>query len=106
MCKKEKKAIYAMREGERVAVIRPDDPQLALAETAAIQSDLQQGEITETEARARFERIPTLQPYTFVGFLTTSGGIADEAGNVLEHMPSPGDSFISEQSLHDSEPWR
>lgn len=78
-------------DGQRMQVIRPKNPQLALAiaRVALARQDM-----------ALMNRLPEevgIESYTLVGFLGRRGkrtGILDERGNVVGELKA-GDSFVS-----------
>jgi len=85
---------FAIKHGDKLAVLRPDDPQLALKLAYAA------SEIEDEEAGQKaFREILTSQPYTFVGLLAQAGRggstvrLLDEAGWSIGSL-RPGDSFV------------
>ena len=74
-----------LKDGVRVAVLRPQDPAKALARAREIQG---------TNDKAAFDAILTEQPYTFAGILGTRGTVLDDDGNVIGSLVS-GDSFAN-----------
>lgn len=82
---------FAIKDGHRLAVLRPRDPALALALTAEWKA--------RGGGREGFNKILTEQPYTYCGLLAAGGKkILDPAGMVVGAIKI-GDSFISESDL-------
>ncbi len=76
-----------MKDGKPTMVMRPRDPEKAIriAKECAEQNDT--------------ERLANLMeevgwPYLFVGYLSQSGSVVDEKGNVVDTM-QPGDSLMT-----------
>lgn len=83
---------FLIKDGGKLAVLRPNDPQMALR----ILRDVQLIEDPEAQAVA-FQEMLASQPYTFVGLASsvTKGGAArllDEDGWAVGTV-RPGDSF-------------
>lgn len=94
---------FAMRDGDRIAVLRPDDPQLALR---LAQEALDEQEDKSPEERERqFQAILEAQPYRFVGCMATTGKphpkLLDANGWPVGHV-RPGDSFTPWQQVVDA----
>ena len=82
------------KNGERMVVIRPHDPALAirLAEEALREND-----------NEKFQAITQAQDYKFAGYLSESSPgtppvIVDDHGRVVEAVQK-GDSFVSESAI-------
>jgi hypothetical protein len=82
---------FSIQNGDKVAVLRPKDPQLALKLAYAAV------EIEDDIAREKaFQEVLNAQPYSFVGLMSTAGKpdkkLLDEDGWAIGSM-RPGDSF-------------
>jgi hypothetical protein len=83
---------FLIKDGDKLAVLRPKDPQLAmkLAYAAA--------EIEDDQEREKaFQAVLTAQPYSFVGLMAVTkpgkpGKLLDEGGWAIGSV-RPGDSF-------------
>lgn len=85
------KKVIAMRNGERLRVVRPQDPQLALKKVRELQ---QEEGLERAELEKRFNALLCEQPYTFVGYYARDRkSILDEKGWAIGKM-RPGDSFV------------
>ena len=96
---------------EILAVIRPADPKMALAEIDRIMQAQKDGSLSQEELDARYQAIPTLQEYTFVGILDPSHKPhvdSDGARSPKVLSPAtgepidacmPGDSFVPYHAL-------
>lgn len=83
---------FLIQSGDKLAVLRPKDPQLALSLARRAV------EIENDEARERaFQEILSTQPYSFVGLVSTAGKpdkkLLDEDGWAIGSV-RPGDSFV------------
>lgn len=83
------KGIFLRRFGYRVAVIRPDDPELALAQARAAV-----GAVT----RDAFEAILHQQPYTFIGLAGEGEQLLDRDRNIIGPI-AVGDSMVPYEPL-------
>lgn len=83
---------FATREGDKIAIIRPDDPKLAMhLAREAMQIE------NEVERKRAFDAIPAMQAYTFVGLMATVGKpqrkLLDEKGWSIGECRA-GDSLV------------
>lgn len=88
---------FAIQNGDKVAVLRPKDPQLALKlayEALEIADD--------AEREKAFQQVLHAQPYTFVGLMSTAGKpekkLLDEDGWSIGSL-RPGDSFAPYEDI-------
>jgi len=82
---------FAIQNGDKVAVLRPQDPQLALRLAyAALEIE------DDAEREKAFQAVLSAQPYSFVGLMSTAGKpekrLLDEDGWSIGSL-RPGDSF-------------
>lgn len=81
---------FAMRDGDRLFVVRPQDPYLAIQLTRALIA----AKLPTAEAELQFSKIMHSQPYTFVGFYAKDlKSILDDKGWKVGSM-KPGDTFV------------
>jgi hypothetical protein len=83
---------FLIKDGDKLAVMRPKDPQLALRLAQAAM------EIENDDAREKaFQDVLNAQPYTFVGLISTDGKpdkkLLDEDGWPIGRVKA-GDSFV------------
>jgi hypothetical protein len=83
---------FVIKDGDKLAVLRPKDPQLALKLAYAAM------EIEDTDAQNKaFQEVLNAQPYSFVGLMSTVGKpdrkLLDEDGWAIGKV-RPGDSFV------------
>ena len=84
-----------VRDGDVMAILRPDDPVKALALVDEIKRAESAGEITSEDARERFDGVITTQPYVFAGLPTVKGDLVHpETGEKIGRVQA-GDSFLS-----------
>jgi hypothetical protein len=82
---------FLIKDGDKLAVLRPKDPQLALKLAYAAM------EIADDAEREKaFHEVLNAQPYSFVGLMSTAGKpdkkLLDEDGWAIGSL-RPGDSF-------------
>lgn len=83
---------FLIKDGDKLAVMRPKDPQLALKLAyAALEIE---DKVAQSEA---FQNVLNAQPYSFVGLMSTAGKpdkkLLDEDGWAIGTV-RPGDSFV------------
>lgn len=84
-----------LHDGKQMAVIRPDNPELALELTRDVMRRQDEKQITGEQAGREFNAIIKAQNYTFVGLLRECGNrlldpeTLEDIGRTL-----PGDSFV------------
>lgn len=91
------KHAFVYRNGERLAVVRPADPKMALELVRELQSV--QASQTEEQNQRRFNEILCSQPYTYVGLLSKTGGRLLNKGGWSIGKMKPGDSFVGFESF-------
>lgn len=84
---------HVIKDGTRLGVLRPKDPEQALATAYTIQ-----GIADPEEASRQFNEMLSHQNYTFMGLLGPDGRILDEKGWAIGRC-APGDSFVGEDDL-------
>lgn len=91
----------ATREGQRVAVLRPENPETVLRLQKYVEGKLEAGVFTEDEARAESMKIMHEHAHRYVGCLSKCQRfLCDENG--VKHAgrrPQPGDSFVPFDAL-------
>lgn len=95
MFKRVEREMFSIRRGERVAVVRPDNPDLIISEIKSLTLE----SLSKSEARRRFDSIMAKQAYTFVGYLSVRWKVLDGDGIVIARRPNPGDSFFTESFI-------
>jgi hypothetical protein len=91
------KRAFAYRDGEKLFVVRPRDPQLAVRASRDIGARVQGGELTPEQAELEFNRVLCLQPYTFCGYYGKDRkSILDKDGWKVGTMKF-GDSFVGSE---------
>jgi hypothetical protein len=93
-----------IRDGEMLAVVRPEDPERAMATVRQIMEDEQSGRVAPEESERRFNGMLSEQPYTFVGIAGNNGSlfVLDESGEakpIEGAQMQPGDSMVPLSSL-------
>lgn len=90
------KGQFLIKDGHRLAVIRPEDPRKALELVAEWRAKCAGGEYENAEAEQQaFAEILTAQIYRYVGLLDVKGRLLDEGGWHIGRTKA-GDSFIPE----------
>lgn len=98
------KGKFLIKDGRKLAVIRPEDPAKALASARQVMEDERKGRITADEAHRRFNLITTEQAYTFVGVAAVDAEqMLDHDGTILDDKLQPGDSFVDYEELMESQ---
>lgn len=99
--KQRRKMKPLIKHGHVMAVIRPEDPDAAVAEAREIQRAQDAGEITPEQAGQRFDEMLTLQEYRFVGIASRDvhpgrGPYLLDADytRIKDGYMEPGDSFV------------
>jgi hypothetical protein len=88
------KKAFALRDGEKLMVARPADPQLALKHGRELVAQMKSGEVSKEDGETRFNQILYLQPYTFVGYYAAdTKSILNAEGWAIGKI-KPGDSFV------------
>lgn len=97
-----RKIKFIKKDGQRVAVIRPVDPQKALALVFDIKRRQDSGEITREQAGQEFQDVPMGQDYVFIGYLAEVGSTHLIASAELKPVGTmePGDSMVSELATY------
>jgi len=85
-------------DGLVMAVLRPQDPALALNTAMKIVEDQNLGLITREQASGRMNDMLSIQEYTYLGLLGPKQEILSAHGEVLGQM-LPGDSFVPYDQL-------
>lgn len=93
IAKVRKPKLFVHKDGQRLAVLRPADPQLAkkLAEEVK--------KLQGAEAQVFVQSILSKQPYTFVGLLSPEQWLRDAAGEKLGTV-IPWDSFAGYDAIY------
>lgn len=91
------KGKFVYRDGHRLAVVRPSDPDKALRDARALLG------ARGAEAGAAFEALLWAQPFRYVGLAGTKQELLDTAGIVVGKL-EPGDSFVPFELLIDPPP--
>lgn len=85
---------FVWKDGDRLAVLRPDDPELSISEAKRIQSESEAGTLSPEEMERQFSAILQKQRFTYVGILGTKDAeVLDDDGKKIGKC-EPGDSFI------------
>lgn len=90
IAKARKPKLFVHKDGQRLAVLRPADPQLAkkLAEEARLSGSVE-----------ALQSILSKQPYTFVGLLSPESWLRDAAGEKIGEV-IPWDSFAGYDAIY------
>ena len=95
---------FVIKDGDRLAVLRPKNPERAVHDTQVVQAKAKSGKYTPDEIAAEFDAILRSQPYTFVGILgegptpSERGVILDASRRVIGRVKL-GDSFVRYSQL-------
>lgn len=88
---------FALNRGEKVAVLRPDNPQLAIDLSLQVEAKVKAEGLSAEQRNAELQRVMLMQSHTFVGFLGLGGKphprILNEHGWGIGSV-KPGDSFV------------
>jgi hypothetical protein len=88
---------FEHRDGERLFVVRPQDPRLAIEVVRELAAKMRSGEVSQEDGERQFNEILTKQPYTFVGYYASDRkNILDAKGWAIGKM-RPGDSFVGSE---------
>lgn len=84
-----------VKDGQVIAILRPDDPEKALAEASRIEKSARLEEISHSEAERQFHAILTSQKYRYMGIACVDGKhLLNHDHTIIkgDHM-RPGDSM-------------
>jgi len=89
------------KQGRLICIIRPADPELAVARARGIQERLDAGQIAAEQAGREFAAMITEQVYTYEGLPGSDGTLYDDKMNVIGRV-QPGDSFVPYEQVLES----
>lgn len=85
---------FVWKDGDRLAVLRPENAELSITEAKRIQAEADAGKLSPGEVEQQFNAILHKQKFTYVGILgARDAEILDDDGKKIGRC-EPGDSFI------------
>lgn len=90
---------FFIRDGAKVAVIRPEDPDMAIRHANILGARNESGIISDEEFQRLFNEMLNEQPYRYIGLLGEGGKLLDEKGWAIGKV-KPGDSFVPFDQVH------